>query len=254
MNNLYSDYCKQLFLFILIFPTIIYSQDSIISDRPGQSDGSTTLPKLSLQIESGMLLQFYEETNYSEKCIAFPTNLFRYGLTENFELRFANQYQIIRDQISGSEITGISDLELGFKFRLINDTNINTELAILSHLLIPSGSKELTNGKYGSINKIAISHQLSDKISLGYNLGYNYYGYGDGDVTYSITIGNAINDKASVFIEYYGEFTEFKHNISSFDAGITYKISKVFQVDFSSGTGINNTMNFLSCGFVWNIR
>lgn len=254
MISYYSEFSKLLLLFLLIFPTIVYSQDSIISDRPGQSDGSTTLPKLSLQIESGMLLQFYEETNFSEKQIAFPTNLFRYGLTENFELRFANQYQIIRDQISGSEITGISDLELGFKFRLINDANINTELAILSHLLIPSGSKELTNGKYGSITKIAISHELSDNMSLGYNLGYNYFGYGDGDLTYSISIGNAINEKAGLYIEYYGEFSEFKHNISNFDAGITYKISKVFQVDCSFGTGINNTMNFLSCGFAWNIR
>lgn len=242
------------FLIVVRFPANIYSQDGIISDRPGQSDGSSIVPKLSLQIESGMLLQFYEETNYFEKQIGFPTNLFRYGLTENFELRFANQYQITRDQISGSEITGISDLELGFKFRFINDTNINTELAILSHLLIPSGSKELTNGKYGSINNIAISHELSDRMSLGYNLGYNYFGYGDGDLTYSISIGNVINEKAGLYIEYYGEYSEFKHNIYSFDAGITYRISKVFQVDFSSGTGINNTMNFISCGFAWNIR
>ena len=240
-------------LLSLLFPIICFSQEDIVTDRPDQTESSTTVPKSFLQIESGMLLQFDEAHNFSEKLLAFPTNLFRYGLTDNFELRLANQYQTVRDQISGCEISGISDLELGFKFRIINDTSIHTELAILSHLLIPSGSKDFTNDKYGSINKIAISHDLSDDISLGYNIGYNYFGSGNGDVTYSISVGNAINDKAAIFLEYYGEFTDFKTNVSNLDAGITYKISKVFQIDFSFGIGINNTMNFLSCGFAWKL-
>jgi len=90
-----------------------------------------------------------------------------------------------------------------------------------------------------------------------YNLGYNYFGIGKGDLTYSIVLGIGINNKVGIYIEPYGEIAGFKELISSADTGITYLIKDNFQLDFSFGTGIKNTMNFkekLECVFFFSIN
>jgi hypothetical protein len=52
----------------------------------------------------------------------------------------------------------------------------------------------------------------------------------------------------AVFIEPYGDFVEFNELMANLDAGITYLVNPDLQLDFSFGTGINHTMNFISAG------
>ena len=148
----------------------------------------------------------------------------------------------------------ISDLEIGTKVQLLKDESKNTEIALLSHLIVPTGTKELTNDKFGTINKISISHEVNKRVGIGYNLGYNYFGQGKGDLTYSVAIGIGINNKVGVYIEPYGELINFDEYISNFDAGVTYLANKNLQFDFSFGTGINERMNYISIGFSWLIN
>ena len=109
------------------------------------------------------------------------------------------------------------------------------------------------NHDYGTINKLLISHSITETIGIGYNLGYNYYGIGDGDANYSLAIGIVITDKVSLYAEPYGEFVEFEEHISNFDAGVTYLLKDNFQLDYSFGLGLNNDMNYMSIGFSWNV-
>ncbi|HIF14757.1 MAG TPA: transporter [Bacteroidetes bacterium] len=182
-----------------------------------------------------------------------PTTLFRYGITKGIEIRVLNQFENNKDQTSSEIISGISDLEIGTKIQLLQENDINTEIAFLTHLIIPTGSKGLTNNIYGTINKLSISHQINENIGIGYNMGYNYYDSEKGDLTYSLALGIGINDKAAIYIEPYGDIAEFEKHIASFDAGFTYLLSDNFQLDFSFGTGVNYTMNYISAGFSWNI-
>ena len=224
----------------------------IITDRPDQTESSSTVGNGNLQIESGLLIGFVGEMVSSNRQILAPTNLFRYGITENIELRFLSQFESFRhDDIN---VQGISDIEIGTKIQLLKSESKNTEIAFLSHLIVPSGTKELTNDKYGTINKISISHEINERFGIGYNLGYNYFGQGKGDLTYSIALGIAINDKVSIYIEPYGDFVDFDGYISNFDTGFTYLANENLQFDFSFGTGINKRMNYLSIGFSWLIN
>lgn len=151
----------------------VYGQ-SIITDRPDQTESSSTIKKGSLQIESGVLLGYTDIDNAMERQILAPTTLFRYGLTSKFELRILSQFETLRN--NGKVVEGISNLEIGTKIQLLQKENINTEIAFLSHLILPTGTKELTNNDYGTINKLSISHELNENIELGYNIGYNYFG------------------------------------------------------------------------------
>ena len=118
---------------------------------------------------------------------------------------------------------------------------------------MPTGSQELTLNKYASISKLSVSHNISENMGLGYNIGYNYFGENNGDFTYSAVMGISINENAGCFIEFFGDYQNFEFFYSNFDMGFTYLLKENFQLDFSYGFGINYKSNFISAGFSWNI-
>ena len=137
--------------------------------------------------------------------------------------------------------------------QIFQKENVNTKIAFLSHPIIPTGSMDLNNDKFGTINKLSISHAINDNIGLGYNVGYNYFGLGKEDFTYSVAVGFGITDKFGFYLEPYGETIDFETYEASFDAGIAYLVKDNVQFDFSFGTGINHTMNYISLGCSINI-
>lgn len=245
---------KYFFLIVIIFMvTVSTSYAQIITDRPDQTESSSSIDKGSLQIESGIMLTFTEDKFSSQRQLLAPTTLFRYGISKGIEIRILSQFESIKDQNSLQTISGISDLEVGTKLQIYKKETTNTEVAFLSHLILPTGSKGLTNDKFGTINKLSIAHKISDVMSIGYNFGYDYFGFDKGNLTYSVALGISVTDTFGVYIETYGSLNEFKTYESNFDAGITYLVNDNCQLDFSFGTGINNTMNYLSLGFSFNI-
>ncbi len=59
----------------------------------------------------------------------------------------------------------------------------------MSIALIPTGSRAFTNDKWGVSSILAISHNLNEKSELAYNLGYEYLGSGNGNLTYALVYG-----------------------------------------------------------------
>lgn len=70
---------KGFFVIVLFGINYTITAQKIITDRPDQTESSSTIPKGSLQIESGMLLGFAENDNISLRTIIAPSTLFRYG-------------------------------------------------------------------------------------------------------------------------------------------------------------------------------
>ncbi len=226
---------------------------TIMTDRPDQTEGSTSVPKNSFQIETGMMIGYNNIDGTAYRFLVGPTTLFRVGLVKGLELRVFNQLESVKNITKEKEISGISDLEIGAKVELLNKENINTKIAFLAHLILPTGTRNLTIDSYGVINKLSISHDITESIGVGYNVGYNYYGKDRGDLTYTLVFGFSMTDKLGVFVEGYGDVADFKDNYVNFDGGLTYLIRDNLQFDFSLGTGINHYMNFFSMGISWNI-
>jgi hypothetical protein len=225
----------------------------ITTDRPDQTESSTTVPLKSLQIECGTMIGNYKFNTSSEKLFLIPTTLLRYGLTKSIELRLVEQLISIKNEQSSEEHFGLSDLELGAKIQILKNPSINTEIAFISHLVIPTGAVSITNEYVGTVNKLSISHSITDFLDLGYNLGYNYFGHEKGYLTYSLAFGLGLTERMGTYVETYGEVTEFTDWISNFDSGITYLVRENMQLDFSFGLGLNQKMNYFSLGFSWNI-
>lgn len=238
-------------IFVLLAFSLGIKAQTIVTDRPDQTESSTTVPLKSLQIESGILFGNYENGLIKQTLI--PSTLLRYGLTKDIELRFVQQFENIKNDVTSQSDFGISDLEIGAKIQLFKKEDINTEIAFLSHLILPTGSNDLTNDKFGTINKLAISHELNDKLGLGYNVGYDNMGEGKGDLTYSVALGIGLGEKFGTYLELYGEHAEFSNWGTNFDSGLTYLIKDNLQLDVSFGLGLNHDMHYFALGCSWNI-
>ena len=153
-------------LILATFPVLnIYSQ-TIITDRPDQTESSSTVPKGSFQIETGLSLEYVKSDGINYQNWYGPSNLFRVGLTDFIELRVVTSLVNLKNIGKEYSTTGISDLEVGGKVKLYTTKNGRFILGFLSHLVIPTGSDDLTNSKYGTINKLALSYSLSDNIGF----------------------------------------------------------------------------------------
>jgi hypothetical protein len=232
---------------LISFSNTLFSQ--IVTDRPDQTESSSTVGKGNLQFESGFLIGFDDDGIAVNRQMLLPTTLLRYGLTNGIELRLTNQLESFK--ASYINVLGFSDMELGAKIELFGKENSNTEIAFLTHVVLPTGTIGLRSDKVGSVNKLAISHELNDNVSVGYNLGYNYFGDKNGDLTFSLALGIGLNDRVGVYIEPYGELLNIEEFVLNFDTGFTYLLKDNFQLDFSFGSGINQRMNYVSVGFSW---
>ncbi len=225
----------------------------IVTDRPDQTESSTTIPLKSIQFESGLLLGNYNLANSSEQMLLVPTTLLRYGLFRVIEIRLVEQLVNIYNKQTSENNFGLSDLELGAKIQILKNPAINAEIAFISHLILPTGAISVTNEHLGTVNKLAISHSITDFLDLGYNVGYNYFGTEKGYLTYSAALGLGITKRIGAYFETFGEVVEFNDWISNFDSGITYLIRDNMQLDFSFGLGLTQKMNYFSVGFSMNI-
>ena len=230
---------KKIVLLILLISSIINGQ--IITDRPDQTEASIVLPKNILQIESGFS---FDQTNTFN-------NLFRFGLSESVEIRLNTNY-IFMDSKEGVNIPSpkFGDIELGTKIQLFSSEKHTTTVAFLSHISIPTASKYYTNDGWGTLNRILISYDLSQTLSIGYNLGYNkVYGAPDTFI-YTLALAKSIGSWG-VYAELFGENSK-KESPNSYDLGLTYLIKENIQFDVSLGKGFNNKMDYFALGVSWN--
>jgi hypothetical protein len=235
--------------FTFLFSTFPVLAQEMATDRPDQTESSSSVEKGVLQIESGIVLEINENTSKREDNLLFPTTLFRIGIHDLFELRLLTQIE--RNAIANEVFSGFSDLEIGTKIQLFQRENSSFEMAFLSHLRVPTGTKNIRKTNFASINKLCLNHTFSDQFSLGYNIGYNYENRNDTELSYSLALNVRLSDKVGIYVEPYGIVANYEELVANFDSGFTYLFADNLQFDFSFGLGLNNYMNYWSVGMSW---
>ena len=220
---------------ILILFSLTFSNNfgQISTDRPDQTEGTHVLKNGDFQIESGWTF------NSDGGSL---NNLLRIGTFKGIELRFSTNL------ISGHEdMTGLfpslDNLEFGAKFKILDKKETLTKISFLSHLSV---STEYSDNSGGLLNRILVSHELSESFELAYNLGYSkYFEQDNGLLVYSLVVAKSFGNLGA-FVEIFGD------SYSNWDLGITYLIKDNLQADISYGQGINNELSYLSIGAAWN--
>ena len=222
---------------ILLLFSLTFSNNfgQISTDRPDQTEGTHVLRNGDFQIESGWTF------NSDGGSL---NNLLRIGTFKGIELRFSTNL------ISGHEdMTGLfpslDNLEFGAKFKILDKKETLTKISFLSHLSV---STEYSDNSGGLLNRILVSHELSESFELAYNLGYSkYFEQDNGLLVYSLVVAKSFGNLGA-FVEIFGD------SYSNWDLGITYLIKDNLQADISYGQGINNELSYLSIGAAWNFN
>ena len=92
---------------------------TIVTDRPDQTESSLTVPQGSLQIESGVLYGTAKDGFNSEELLLAPTVLWRYGISKGIELRLLTEFASVTDKLTDDKFSGINDLQLGTKIQIL---------------------------------------------------------------------------------------------------------------------------------------
>ena len=235
---------KVLVSILMIFCCFSLLAQRIQTDRPSaQTDNSSTLYKEAFQIEYGITFQF--ENNNLEN-IAIPNTLYRYGLSEKFEIRVANNLLFNNDL--GRFY--LDPFQFGGKYQLIK--NEKSQLALLSMVSLNNLRADSISTFFQNINlKLIGSNPINDNFGLGYTIGHQFNHIQENDnFNYSIFLSIGLGDQLSGFFEVYGNlnYVETLYNQLNADFGLAYIINDKLQLDIYLGSGINNQMYFGSLG------
>jgi len=226
---------------------------TIVSDRPTQAVSSSIIATGSIQVEGGVGAGFVPEGLKNRNQILAPTVLVRYGLSDYFELRMKTQFESHSSPLDLKRTSGMADLQIGTKIRLLDKEDSDTKVAWLTQVVIPTGSRGISEDIFKGINRLSISHVITESINLGYNFGFNYRPDINGDLTYAVPLKVAVSKKVSFYVEPYGQYRRLLEVEANLGGGLTYLLKDNVQFDFSFGTGLNHKMNYLAAGFSWNV-
>jgi len=266
MNKIY--YLIISTILINIFGTGLLNAQILVTDRPDQTESSVTVPKGSLQWESGFwfekdsksLISVDQQVNST----GFNSSLLRYGITQKIELRLGvnvvNTHVLYNRMGLLETITLNTDLEpvyTGLKIKLVDESGFIPELAILGHFSIPKLSTQKDVNIESDIT-LAASYTLNQSLGLGINMGSHWSGNGIEyqDWFYSAVLSISHGEKLSSFWEVYSwDYELIGGKDIRADAGITYLLESNFQLDLSTGLGLSeyNPDFFISGGFSWRI-
>ncbi|MDD3526777.1 MAG: transporter [Bacteroidales bacterium] len=250
-----------LFLFFAVALQAQQQVPDLVTDRPDQTESAATVPKHFLQIETGFILENDENEISRNKSFAYNTTLLRYGLWDNFELRLGAAY--LGDNVTkknsdfSQNIAGFSPLHVGFKVKVAEEKGLRPDIAFLGGLELPfTAGSDYKPSYTAATMRFAFSHTLSDRFSLGYNLGAEW----DGETAvpgyfYSVALGIGLIENLGMFVESFGAIQEAGTAQHQLDAGFTYLLTPNFQVDISGGIGLNDAApdNFISFGLSYRI-
>ncbi len=242
-------------------PDSLRQHHRIVTDRPDQTESSSTVPHKTLQIETGFI---YENTQTTELLMEnwfIGSTLLRYGLWERFELRLGSFYQLSRgemkESLADSTEQGFGPVLTGFKVYVVKEKGLRPEISIIAEMTLRHiGSPTYRPTFSYPVAKISASHTLARKLSLGYNAGFAYNGENaDGFFVYSAALSYAITPRLAFYGEAYGTFDHGNLPNHRVDGGFTYLVRNNLQLDISAGTGFDSNIDkhFISTGFSWRI-
>ncbi|GEM_PF-1634337 len=259
-NKFKIKFCWVIIIFFSFLIKENFAQTSLefSTDRPGTATSPFVIPSNSFQIEMGFNFQKKKYSNQSasfdEDNFTLGQTLFRYGLNDNYELRFGGEYFLGKTSwaISKSITEGMRGIFLGTKFQFVKDEKIIDNLAVLAEFGLPFGNENLRPEKVEPRFILTLDKSIADKINFGVNIGAsNISGTNNYSSIYAASLTFQFSKRLSVFAELYGEAAKNYLPSENFDAGISYLQKENLQLDLSFGSAIfsEQTDYFLQLGF-----
>lgn len=227
----------------------------LVTDRPDQTEATAIISRGFVQLETGWFLEVETQAGGGGGGGAavfthtVPGILSRVGLLPRLEGRigFAGFQFATGGAPGGAGSGGWGDMELGFKYGVARGRGWMPEAAIIGAVSVPTGSESVTSGRLDPSVLLAFSHSVSDRLSVGYNLGSSWTRADDGrggrtsllDLVYTLSLGIALGGRVGMFLETFGN-VPVKQSVAAraADGGFTWQLSDNLQLDASGGVGL----------------
>lgn len=232
----------------------------IITDRPSQNESPSLVPKGWVQIETGMQDDFDNDkiNNIRTQNILYNTTLWKYGLSNNFELRLITEYGgnkiFVRYDNDSSTVmnnSGIKPINVGSKIAIQKENGLIPEISLLAHLTLPYfGDNYYKTQHIIPRFRFLFCHTLTKKLSFSYNIGAEWEeGTSMATGLYTACLDISVTEKLAAFIESYGYAKEKYVPDNRVDCGLTYQLSSNFQLDCAGGMGLSKASpDYFICG------
>lgn len=217
----------------------------IVTDRPTHSASPVLVPPRTFQLEAGYKSSRNGDGSDSTDAQVLPNLLARYGINQAIEARLVISSLNIKRSANG-KTTGFSDITLGAKIALADESGARPQMALLVGASLPVGHSDFTSEYV--IPKILFlgANSLSDRLGLTYNVGPSFVtekrnGGSDThiDLNYAVALSGSVGGVFSLFGEFYGVSASGTNRLNShgFQAGTTILLSPLFQIDIRAGIG-----------------
>lgn len=230
---------KRIFLFLLVLlPTIGFAQfgESIRSDRPGQANVPFTVGTKVFQVQSGLDFSGWDDAVNNGDAILF-NNVFRYGLTEMFEIGLGLDYltQETKTASLTSSESGISTIALKIRSHIYEGEGLMPDFGYQFDLTLPMVHDAFSANEIVPKITIITGQDLGGGFSFNTNFGANWNGSTPNpEGFYILNLGYGLTEKISLFIEQYANFDKSNYN-GKIDGGLAYVVNNDLQLDLFGG-------------------
>ncbi len=230
----------------------------IVTDRPDQTESAQSVAAGLFQLEVGWTYSRESEDGIELRSHAIPGALLRIGLGSGLEARVGFAGWITQDE----ELTdpppnpdpdespdGAGDADLGVKWELLAPEGAGTRVALLGGITLPLGREGVGSERADPTLRLAISNDLSEQVSLGYNVGVQWETVEAGpdaldtqaDLLYTVALGFGLAERVGAYLESFGFFglADGRADRHAIAGGFTLLLSDTLQLDTSAGLGLS---------------
>jgi len=259
IENSYASVCRSAFtvlLFVIALATpasVTFAADGcpdiaseISTDRPDVTNSSVVVPYGSLQVENGVDWTVRQGSNVVS------------GTETRLRLGVARCTEVLADvptyfySLNGRASSGFSDLVVSVKRELPDPFGF--DLSATTGLGFPTGSSKISTHGYDPYIQIPWSRRITDDWSL----------HGMFTVTWftsqhrinptfepTLSLERALGPTRDLFVEYVGDYPNHARPAQILDGGGSWRVTKVQQIDFHVGVGLNSSSpnHFFGIGY-----
>src|SRR5262245_30422236 len=200
-------------LLSVLSPDLAKSEDlELVTDRPDQTESSSVVPRGLVQLEMGWSREV-EDGDLEARSDAMPALLARIGVARRLELRLAHEGYVWESGVE-PEAEGLGDAGIGVKLKLWEEgPGWRPDAALIAGTTLPTGEDGFTSERADPAFRFALSHTISERVSLGYNLGAAWASAPneagtirtETSLQYTATVGLALAERLGSFVEIFGE-------------------------------------------------
>jgi Putative MetA-pathway of phenol degradation len=228
------------------------------TDRPDITESSSVVGAGLWQLETGILFQSDRVEPITLHDVSAPNGLLRLGINSRLELRIGGE-GFLSESLStpGTEMSsGVSDLELGFKYKIVDQDRAGVDFSVIPIVSVPVGSDAFSSGSVDPTIKFTLARDLPRGFGLGGNLIVASITEDHSRFTQtalSASLGHGLGAHWGGFWELYwaSALSRGGDRALLFDTGVTHALGEHMQLDLSIGRGLTHDAPdwFIGAGF-----